>query len=42
MVIKINEKLKNNLKIISIKKGTTMTDIIVEGIRKYVEKNKEL
>ena len=40
--IKIDEKVKDDLKLIALREKTTMTNIIVKEIEKYIEDNKEL
>lgn len=40
--IKIDEKVKDDLKLIALREKTTMTKIIVKEIEKYIEENKEL
>ena len=40
--VKIDENLKDDLKLIAVKNKMTMTDIIVDGIKQYVDENKEL
>ena len=40
--VKIDENLKDDLKLIAVKNKMTMTDIIVDRIKQYVDENKEL
>ena len=40
--IKIDPDVKDNLKLIALREKTTMTNIIVNEIEKYIEANKEL
>ena len=40
LVVKLPKELKTELNLISIKKGTTMTNIVNDLVKNYVEENK--
>ena len=39
--IKIDEELKTKFHSIAVSKNTKMTDVLIEAIKEYVEKNSE-
>ena len=42
MTVKIDSEAKKELKIIALRKGTTMSEIIEDEVKRYVKENSDL